>query len=137
VCQSVSTFWPKEQYCLETCDFFEGAKGCASGICQLRLYRDKDFKLYCYDDRCHRGGTCEGVDRADPAAFGARCTKDENRPCGVEAGVARGVCDADTNNTCLRLCRLAKDDCPSGQTCAQYFIRSDGVTAAEGLGVCR
>ncbi|MCG5053771.1 MAG: hypothetical protein KA712_12480 [Myxococcales bacterium] len=137
VCQTVSTFWPKEQYCFETCDFFGDGKACSSGICQLRFYRNKDFKLYCYDDRCHRGGTCERPERADPAALGARCAADANRPCGVEAGVARGVCDADTNNTCLRLCRLGEQDCPTGQACAPYFIRNDGATAVEGIGVCR
>lgn len=137
VCQTVSSFWPKEQYCFETCDFFGGQKPCSSGICQLRFYRDKDFKLYCYNDRCHRGGTCEETKRADPAVIGVRCSGDANRPCGVEAGVAAGVCDADSDNKCLRLCRLNMNDCPQGSSCGQYFVRNDGGTAVEGLGVCR
>ena len=142
VCQAPSPFWGA-QFCRTACDFFGGAAGCAADeVCQLKLYRDKDFGSYCFSDgsgaRCHQGGTCLPVadDDRDPAAIGAFCGEYANIPCGVEGGVARGVCDADSENRCMRLCRLGADDCASG-TCDQYYNRDDGDTAVAGIGVCR
>jgi hypothetical protein len=136
VCQTVSTFWPREQYCFETCDYFGADPSCGEGVCQIKFYRDKDFKQYCYDDRCYRGGTCRETEAIDPASLGQTCTKNANSPCASDGVRALGICDADTDNTCLELCELETPSCAHGGSCRQYYVRDDGNSAVAGIGVC-
>ncbi len=136
VCQTNAPFWGRPE-CETTCDFFSSEPGCAQSSCRLRIYRDKDFKLYCNNGQCHLGGTCGLRDgrQADSAELGQRCD-DAGDPCADDGKAARGICHQEGGqNRCRELCRLDQPRCRSGR-CEQLVLEANG-TVVEGVGVCR
>lgn len=134
VCQTWSPFWGRPD-CYEMCDYFAAEPGCTDGRrCWMKLYRDKDFALYCGRGHCHVGGTCRLDDgrQADPAAIGEPCEGDRGTPCADDGRAARGFCHDD--GICRRVCRLGASDCDVG-ACTQLTI-ANGGTEVEGVGVC-
>ncbi|MFW5741578.1 MAG: hypothetical protein ACOC1F_14595, partial [Myxococcota bacterium] len=64
----------------------------------------------------------------DPAPVDAPCDSaaPEANPCGMEAGIARGVCVLESGQQtavmCRRVCRMSETgDCGQGQICHSYF----------------
>lgn len=102
--------------CREKCDFWASTAACPTA------------------QMCVVGSFCsDGA--VDPAPVDGFCdtAAPEANPCGMEAGIARGVCvlESDASGTavmCRRVCRMSASDCSGDQVCQDYF----GT-----VGVCR
>lgn len=98
------------QVCREQCDFLAAQSTCPSSqVCVVGSF-------------CSDGAV-------DPAPIDTYCDggAPEANPCGIEGGVARGVCILESGGSgtaimCRRVCRMSQaNDCSAGQTCHDYF----------------
>jgi hypothetical protein len=106
--------------CVEQCNFFAASAACSLGT-----------------QYCSYGGWCwTGTPKA--IALGGACVAaDQYADCGLENGIARGMCvnttdpDLTTGMTCAKWCRVGNNaDCNSGETCEDVVGGSIGFCVA-------